>query len=282
MNEKMNEEKVKPKWLKWHQEYDETIRQLGKKQIGTLTSAINDYAFRFIEPTFKNSVLKAIWPMIRKQIDFDYQKFINGKKGGRPKAGQEQATPVPYEDTQGTLPLNLDEQAQKIINNAPFMQNPTGAPKSSLTETELQSLYQHAFFEARIENPFVAVEKFVHHNEANDWRDSKGRLINNKLAWFKCWYTSDKFKEKRFQVFLQKELKKYWFPVFTVEKNFFKEPNTLLRYYPKRINVYNRLLELCFDKTAYDYIKDKNIFWDYFSTIVPDTIENIRYSELRE
>ena len=73
----------------FYRSFYEAIKELKPSIQADLYNAIFAYSLDFIEPKFKG-ITNTIWTLIKPQLDANINKYHNGKKGGRPKAKQNQ------------------------------------------------------------------------------------------------------------------------------------------------------------------------------------------------
>ena len=97
--------------------FDEALRELPDKSRLKVYDAVSDYALRGIEPEF-NGMEKAIFTLIKAQIDRRNQRVENGKKGGRKKQvslNDTQSEVEPYlNHTSSILKPHLNQNSSEV------------------------------------------------------------------------------------------------------------------------------------------------------------------------
>ena len=97
--------------------FDEALRELPDKSRLKVYDAVSDYALRGIEPKF-SGMEKAIFTLIKAQIDQRNQRVENGKKGGRKKQACPNDTPSevkPYlNHTLSMLEDNFNKSSSEV------------------------------------------------------------------------------------------------------------------------------------------------------------------------
>lgn len=97
--------------------FDEALRELPDKSRLKVYDAVSDYALRGVEPNF-NGMEKAIFTLIKAQIDRRNQRVENGKKGGRKKQvslNDTQSEVEPYlNHTSSILEPHLNQNSSEV------------------------------------------------------------------------------------------------------------------------------------------------------------------------
>ena len=103
----------------FYRSFYEAIKEIPLEEQGVVYNAIYGYALDGIEPEL-NGIAKAIFLLVKPQIDANNNRYENGKKGGKPKANQNETKtePKPNQDVTETEPnvnvnVNVNENDLK-------------------------------------------------------------------------------------------------------------------------------------------------------------------------
>ena len=92
----------------FYRSFYEAIKEIPLEEQGVVYNAIYGYALDGIEPEL-TGIAKAIFLLVKPQIDANNSRYENGKKGGKPKANQNETKTKPNK--------NLNETKTKANDN---------------------------------------------------------------------------------------------------------------------------------------------------------------------
>lgn len=163
----------------FYRSFYEAIKEIPLEEQGVVYNAIYGYALDGIEPEL-NGIAKAIFLLVKPQIDANNNRYENGKKGGKPKANQNETKtePKPNQDVTETEP-NVNENVNVNVND--LKENIKRKVFTKPTAEEVK-----AYCDERKNN--VNPDKFI------DFYESKGWLIgkNPMKDWKACVRTWEK------------------------------------------------------------------------------------------
>ena len=163
----------------FYRSFYEAIKEIPLEEQGVVYNAIYGYALDGIEPEL-NGIAKAIFLLVKPQIDANNNRYENGKKGGKPKANQNEtkAEPKPNQDVTETEP---NENVNVNVNENDLKENIKRKVFTKPTAEEVK-----AYCSERKNN--VDADKFI------DFYESKGWLIgkNPMKDWRACVRTWEK------------------------------------------------------------------------------------------
>lgn len=77
---------VRPKSIRFSENYYDVIRHMGKEQRHVFYDAMFDYAFDDVVPDFGGDVLLEVaWSGIKHELDKSIARSLSGQMGGRPR-----------------------------------------------------------------------------------------------------------------------------------------------------------------------------------------------------
>ena len=163
----------------FYRSFYEAIKEIPLEEQGVVYNAIYGYALDGIEPEL-NGIAKAIFLLVKPQIDANNNRYENGKKGGKPKANQNETKtePKPNQDVTETEP---NENVNVNVNENDLKENIKRKVFTKPTAEEVK-----AYCDERKNN--VDADKFI------DFYESKGWLIgkNPMKDWKACVRTWEK------------------------------------------------------------------------------------------
>lgn len=163
----------------FYRSFYEAIKEIPLEEQGVVYNAIYGYALDGIEPEL-NGIAKAIFLLVKPQIDANNNRYENGKKGGKPKANQieTKTEPKPNQDVTETEP---NENVNVNVNENDLKENTKRKVFTKPTAEEVK-----AYCAERKNN--VDPDKFI------DFYESKGWLIgkNPMKDWKACVRTWEK------------------------------------------------------------------------------------------
>lgn len=182
-------------WWLAVEELPEEIRQ-------EVTSATIEYGFRGTISEGMSSIARAMFALIKPQIDANNAKYENGCRGrefgvlgGRPKNPKEtpNLTPKkPQENPKGNPKKTPNENDNVNDNdNTLSLSLSQESKEGGVTATERDRFFE-IFYYRNAKQPNEEVERFINHYEANGWcRSGSSRPVRNKYALAKSWKFED-------------------------------------------------------------------------------------------
>lgn len=195
----------------------EAIRELSDKDRLALYDAINEYSLYGNMPEL-TGVPKAVFTLIKPQIDANQKRYDNGKKGGRPRQSvnlpetesksNENQDETKNEPTQmqnvglqkPTRDLLITEpeanDKEKVKDNVNDKENlkgnvslsaKRGVPAAGEDTEKFRSAVLKVFFFRNLIDPMAEVDKFFAHYAKTGWADGNGNPIRDIPAAAQCW-----------------------------------------------------------------------------------------------
>jgi len=265
------EEKRKlPTWFKYKVAWGAALHRLpSKKLIGVFSDALYLYVSSERMPDFGNKFyLWMLWETVQPEIDRQRQNWENGckggeygKLGGRPPKKDDKvesdvppSEPIPFRpplpkptNIIEVLPEVSEQEATELVSSA--VQNTTHIPAD-----EYREMIKHAFFEEKVKNPFIEVQKFLDFNQSKGWLDSKNKLIKDKVAWFKNW---DCKTEKR-NLKENNVIDDFWQKIYYSTKSFgIDDEYYFIKFYPYCIHKFGD------NSKAFVYLRNEKEFKEF-------------------
>lgn len=163
----------------FYRSFYEAIKEIPLEEQGVVYNAIYGYALDGIEPEL-TGIAKAIFLLVKPQIDANNSRYENGKKGGKPKANQNETKTEPktnQDETETEPNVNVNVN----VNENDLKENTKRKVFAKPTVEEVK-----AYCVERKNN--VNPDKFI------DFYESKGWLIgkNPMKDWKACVRTWEK------------------------------------------------------------------------------------------
>ena len=163
----------------FYRSFYEAIKEIPLGEQGVVYNAIYGYALDGIEPEL-TGIAKAIFLLVKPQIDANNNRYENGKKGGKPKANQNETKtePKPNQDITETEP---NENVNVNVNENDLKEN---TKRKVFTKPTVEEVKAYCAERKNNVNP----DKFI------DFYESKGWLIgkNPMKDWKACVRTWEK------------------------------------------------------------------------------------------
>ena len=157
----------------FYRSFYEAIKEIPIEQQGIVYNAIYGYALDGVEPEL-TGVAKAIFLLVKPQIDANNAKYENGKKGGKPKANLSETKPEPKPNQNVTKPEpNVNENVN--VNENDKKENTKRKTFSKPTVEEVK-----AYCSERKNN--VDAEKFCDFYESKGWKVGKEPMKDWKAS----------------------------------------------------------------------------------------------------
>lgn len=180
----------------------EAIKELDDADRLVIYDAINAYSLGGEVPELRG-ISKALFTLMRPQLDANQRRYDNGTKGGRPpKNGNQEGSknkPIgnqtetneePNGNQEGSKPkANYNDNYNDNVNqngNNNLNQNPLSS-ESGITKREDLEILEIFFFEKRFINPHAELNRFYAHYSATDWLNANGIKIINRASAAKGW-----------------------------------------------------------------------------------------------
>ncbi|MEE0916573.1 MAG: DUF6291 domain-containing protein [Alistipes sp.] len=186
-------------WWLAVEELPEDIRQ-------EVISATIEYGFIGSIPDSMSNIARAMFALIKPQIDINNAKWENGCRGrefgalgGRPKNPKETPNITPkvtpkknQENPKGNPKKTPNVNDNVNDNDNPLSLSPSQDPKEGgVTATERDRFFE-IFYYRNAKQPNEEVERFINHYEASGWcRNGSSRPVRNKYALAKSWKFED-------------------------------------------------------------------------------------------
>lgn len=166
----------------FYRSFYEAIKEIPLEEQGVVYNAIYGYALDGIEPEL-TGVAKAIFLLVKPQIDANNAKYENGKKGGKPKSNQNvtKTEPKPNQNETKVEPnVNVNEN----VNENDKKENTKRKTFSKPTVEEVK-----AYCKERGNG--VDAEKFCDFYESKGWKVGKEPMKDWKAS-VRTWEKGDK------------------------------------------------------------------------------------------
>jgi hypothetical protein len=165
----------------FYRSFQDSISEMPEEYQLQIYKAIVNYGLNGDEPNF-NGVAKAIFFLIKPQIDANNKKYENGKKGGRPKENQQETKTKPNDNQNITKAEPKEKVKEKVKEKDEEKDESAGfAPPSFLSF--LNFFTENGYKKETAQKAFDYYEKRnwkdSHNNSVKDWQDKCRRL------WFK-------------------------------------------------------------------------------------------------
>lgn len=170
----------------FYRSFYEALQNVPKKHRTEVYEAVFEYAFESREPSL-SGVPRALWELIRPQLDASQKRYENAKKGaeygklgGRPRKKEENKKPLKGYESE-TLNVNVNENVNDNVNvnvNAP----------AGGSDTHIPTFDEIALF-CNQHNIKTDIKKFMQYNEGKGW----------SMEWTSAlalWVQKDKDKKK--------------------------------------------------------------------------------------
>ena len=137
-----------------YKSFHEALKELSREQYGNVMYAINEYALNGEESEL-TGIEKAVFMLIKPQIDANARRRENGRNGGRPQKEK----PMVSENTQKEKPMvseNAQEEKPNVNVNVNVNANANENVNANVNENECVSDETHGFSD---ENPRTQPEQ---------------------------------------------------------------------------------------------------------------------------
>ena len=157
----------------FYRSFYEAIKEIPLEEQGVVYNAIYGYALDGVEPEL-TGIAKAIFLLVKPQIDANNTRYENGKKGGKPKTNQNETKtePKPNQDVTETEP-NVNENVN--VNENDLKENIKRKVFAKPTVEEVK-----AYCAERKNN--VDPDKFIDFYESKGWLIGKNPMKDWKAS----------------------------------------------------------------------------------------------------
>ena len=163
----------------FYRSFYEAIKEIPLEEQGVVYNAIYGYALDGIEPEL-SGIAKAIFLLVKPQIDANNSRYENGKKGGKPKTNQNETKTEP-KTNQDVTETEPNENVNVNVNENDLKEN---TKRKVFTKPTVEEVKAYCVERKNNVNP----DKFI------DFYESKGWLIgkNPMKDWKACVRTWEK------------------------------------------------------------------------------------------
>ncbi len=181
----MDENTKKKESFVFYRSFADSINYLPANLQLPLYKAITAYALDLEVPDFGNYedkfVLEALWAGIKPQLDANYQRYLNGCKGGAPKGSRNNPNGRRGKGTNQELTENKSNDNVNVndnVNEGAGGHRPAPRPKKTFVIPTLQEVQEYC----AIRGNNVDAAKFVSHYESIGRKIGKAPMKNWQAA----------------------------------------------------------------------------------------------------
>ena len=157
----------------FYKSFYEALKSVPKKHRLEIYDAVFAYAFESSEPSL-SGVPRALWELIRPQLDASERRYENakkgaeyGKKGGRPRKTEVQEKPLKGYETK-TLNVNVNEN---VNDNENVNVNASASTQSSSDHyLEVEDYYRNYCLAKGYQARANFTERFLSYRHSKDWQ----------------------------------------------------------------------------------------------------------------
>lgn len=267
----------------FYSSFYDAIRELSDSDRLILYDAINAYSL-FGTPSELTGTPKALFILIKAQLDANIRRYENGLRGGRPRHPKNQTLPTvepnnnlnetkhepndnqSITETQPNKNVNdnMNDNVKEHVSFCTASEKGNSVSSAFVAERE-RFLILEIFFERGLVRPPDEVEKFYNHYEAIGWVDFNGKPIRSRLAAAKKWIQKDSVGKPLPASFVDIWLQLYRKAIKTIPK-----AENLLEIYAVRSNERTKTISLTVS-TAFERSLTENkdvlgvMYNDFFS-----------------
>ena len=172
----------------FYRSFYEALQNVPKKYRSEVYEAVFAYAFEAREPSL-SGVPRALWELIRPQLDASQKRYDNSKKGaeygklgGRPRKNEADKKPLKGYEMK-TLNVNVNENVNDNVNVSEGL-----TPQTAPTLDEVR-----AYCTERKNT--VDPVRFVEYYQMREWKLSGGKRMKDWKAAVRYWETREKSKQ---------------------------------------------------------------------------------------
>ena len=160
----------------FYQSFYESIKELPDNIQLEIYKAISEYALYGNESEL-SGVSKAIFSLIKPQIDANNKRYENGKKGGRPKKNENEEE-IEKNQNETKIKPNKNQNETKVKPKEKDKDKDKDKEKEIYKEKEKPTLEEIENY-VREKNLSVNAKSFLEYYETGNWIDAKGNKVKN-------------------------------------------------------------------------------------------------------
>ena len=172
----------------FYRSFYEALQNVPKKHRTEVYEAVFAYAFESREPSL-TGVTRALWELIRPQLDASERRYENAKKGaeygklgGRPKKNQPEKKPLKGYETK-TLNDNVNVNVNDNANA-----NDNGSASQASASAFIAPTFQEVMDECRKGGYKASIaSKFFMFYDRSHWRTKEGEPVRDWRALLRIW-----------------------------------------------------------------------------------------------
>lgn len=176
----------------FYRSFYEALQNVPKKHRAEVYEAVFAYAFESREPSL-TGVTRALWELIRPQLDASERRYENAKKGaeygklgGRPKKNPPNKKPLKGYETK-TLNDN-DNDNVNVNDNANANDNDNGSASQASASAFIAPTFQEVMDECRKNGYKVSIaSKFFMFYDRSHWHTKEGEPVRDWRALLRIW-----------------------------------------------------------------------------------------------
>lgn len=162
----------------FYKSFYEALQNVPKKYRSEVYDAVFEYAFEAREPSL-SGVSRALWELIRPQLDASQKRYENAKKGaeygklgGRPKKKEEKEKPLKgYENETLNVNVNVNENVNDNENvNVSGLDSETQTHTHSSSNRPTNPQIAEAVIRGGYAMSADSVQRFIDYNNEHGWK----------------------------------------------------------------------------------------------------------------
>ena len=176
----------------FYRSFYEALQNVPKKHRTEVYEAVFAYAFESREPSL-TGVTRALWELIRPQLDASERRYENAKKGaeygklgGRPKKNQPEKKPLKGYETKtlnDNVNVNVNDNANANAND-----NDNGSASQASASVFIAPTFQEVMDECRKGGYKASIaSKFFMFYDRSHWRTKEGEPVRDWRALLRIW-----------------------------------------------------------------------------------------------
>lgn len=167
----------------FYRSFLESIEEAQPEEQLQLYRAIALYALNHEEPKLKGLV-KSVWLAIKPQLDANFKRYLNGKKGGAPRGNSNARKQPKNNQKQPNVNHNVNDNVN--VNDRIAIRNAVAAVP---TEKEVRLFFENNAKPGQNHNQMSFM--FFNEFDAVGWLDTDNKPIENWRAMAMAWINSD-------------------------------------------------------------------------------------------
>ena len=178
----------------FYRSFYEALQNVPKKHRTEVYEAVFAYAFESREPSL-TGVTRALWELIRPQLDASERRYENAKKGaeygklgGRPKKNQPDKKPLKGYETKTLNDNDNDNDNANVNDNANANDNDNGSASQASASAFIAPTFQEVMDECRKGGYKASIaSKFFMFYDRSHWRTKEGEPVRDWRALLRIW-----------------------------------------------------------------------------------------------